>query len=95
MKCELSLLKYYICQDRDICKCKGTKFKYQSKKSPHWSLTFLIQLHCFKMLLNILPSSVNGVFDPFIVLEVITNNTQFGAFLQLTMITVVFSLSYF
>jgi hypothetical protein len=47
------------------------------------------------MLVDILPSSVNGVFDPFVVLEVITNNTQFGAFLQLTMITEVLSLSYF
>jgi len=47
------------------------------------------------MLVNILPSSVNRVFDPFIVLKVVTNNTQFGAFLQLAMNTVVFSMSYF
>jgi len=47
------------------------------------------------MLVNILPSSVNGVSDHFMVLEVVTNNTQFGAILQIAMITVVFSLSYF
>jgi len=47
------------------------------------------------MLVNILPSSVNGVFDPFIVLEMVKNNIQFVAFLQLTMVTVVFSLSHF
>jgi len=47
------------------------------------------------MLVNILPSSVDGVCDPFIVLEMVTNNTQFGAFLQLAMITIVSYLSYF
>jgi len=47
------------------------------------------------MLVNILPSSVDEVFGPFIVLEVVTNNTQFGAFVQLAMIATVFYLSYF